>query len=96
MQNKFSNILLLTYFYAHPSATSNKFSCNDVNRILGKGNHEFKNHPLNRHLGRARIAEGVIANFRSIVSNSKMTNMLSIKRSLIDLSYALYTYLSYW
>ena len=59
MQNKISNIILLTYFYAHPSATSNNFSCNDVNGILGKENHEFKDHPLNRHLGRAQIAEGV-------------------------------------
>ena len=37
----------------------------------------FRRHPLNRHFGRARIAEGVSRQkITSVVSNAKMVSML--------------------
>ena len=35
----------------------------------------YRRHPLNRHLGRARIAGGRTAKFTFVVSNAKMISM---------------------
>ena len=61
MHNKFSNFLCFASLCAHICAMSNNFKCNGENRILGKVMKPriYRRHPLNRHLGRARIAGGV-------------------------------------
>ena len=59
MHNKFSNYLCSHLFGAHLCAVLINFNCNDENRDLRQmKTRNFRHHPLNRHLGRAGIAEG--------------------------------------
>ena len=60
MHNKFSNFFSFASFCTHLCEISNNFTCNDENMLLGKMKPRiYRGHPLNRHLGRARIARGV-------------------------------------
>ena len=66
---------VLHLFSAHLCAMPINFNCNEQDlRQLKLRN--FRRHPLNRHLGKARNAEGVsLAKITSVVSNAKKLSM---------------------
>ena len=56
----FSNLLCFASLLAHFSSILNNFNCNGENWILGEMKPRiYRRHPINMHLGRATIVEGI-------------------------------------
>ena len=77
MHNRFSNFSCFASFLCSSSCSAHQFQLQCREQDLRQMESRiFRRHSSNRHLGRARIAEGVIkAKITPIVSNAEMIRM---------------------
>ena len=96
MHNKFSSFLCFASFLCSSSCSADQFQLQRREQDLRQMKpRNFRRHPLNRHLGRARIAEGA-SKQKSHPHVVSYVEMISMWFFVFHLPQASYAYKKYW